>query len=123
MSTRSTLTAILTARGFGVDDATAYVARLNDAQATADLAWHDREQTWLDAGPYSGWSTAQRQAVNAHYLGDPHYVDPMYLLTTYPGERPQAPQETPKSNTGVVVAGLAFVALVGAAAWAAGRKR
>ena len=63
MSTRSVLTALLAARGFEMDDATRYVARLTDAQAVTDLAWHRNEQRWLDSGPPSSWPLGQKQAV------------------------------------------------------------
>jgi hypothetical protein len=52
-----------------------------------------------------------------------HFVDPVWMLTTYGRQQAlEAPPAPPKSNTGVVVAGVAFVALVGFAAWVAGRK-
>jgi hypothetical protein len=120
MSTRSDLTTLLMARGFGPADATGYVARLTDAQAVTDLAWHRNEQRWLDSGPPSSWPLAQKQAVNAHYLGAPHWVDPVFMLSTYPGERPAEPPAAPASkDSGVAgwVAGGAFLVAVGGLAW------
>ena len=119
---RVALTDRLITAGFPDADAAAWVARLPDAQVAPELAWHDREARWFAAGPPASWTPAQRAEATDHYLRA-HFVDPVWMLTTY--GRQQAlgtPPPLPKSNTGVVVAGLAFVGLVGFAAWVAGRK-
>ena len=92
------------------------------SQVAHELAWHDREARWFAAGPPASWSPAQRAEASDHYLRA-HFVDPVWMLTTYGRQQAlEAPPAPPKSNTGVVVAGVAFVALVGFAAWVAGRK-
>ena len=121
MNSRATLAGLLAAVGFPSDDTQRFVARLTDDQVVNELRWHDHERAMLDATPYSRWSPADRQAVNAHYL-NVHFVDPVFMLTTYPGERP-AEAPTPPASGGAWVAGVAFVLLIGGAAWVAGRKR
>lgn len=119
---RIALTERLVAVGFPYEDAFAWVTRVPDDQVAHELAWHDREARWFAAGPPASWSPAQRAEANDHYLRA-HFVDPVWMLTTYGRQRAlDAPPPPPRSNTGVVVAGLAFVGLVGFAAWVAGRK-
>lgn len=119
---RIALTERLVAVGFPYEDAFAWVARLPDDQVAPELAWHDREARWFAAGPPASWTPAQRAEANDHYL-HVHFVDPVWMLTTYGRQQAlQAPPAPPKSNTGVVVAGIAFVGIVGLAAWIAGRK-
>lgn len=119
---RVALTERLATVGFPYEDARAWVARLPDEQVSHELLWHDREAQWFAAGPPASWSPAQKAEANDHYLRA-HFVDPVWMLTTYGRQQAlDAPPPPPKSNTGVVVAGLAFVGIVGLAAWIAGRK-
>jgi hypothetical protein len=117
---RVALTDRLVTAGFGYDDADGFVSRLPDARVAPDLAWHDREAQWFAAGPPSTWDAARRNEATQHYLVG-HGVDPVWLMTTY-GRGVPAPQQTPPSRTGTYVAGLAFIALIGAVAWSAGRR-
>lgn len=123
---RRTLAGLLAARGFNLDDADGFVARCDDARVTRELAWHDREQSWFNAGPTSTWTPAQRAEANNHYLVD-HGVDPVWMITTYGREGVQGSAEgsaaPTTSKTGIVLLGGAFVALVGLLAWSAGQKR
>lgn len=123
---RRTLAGLLAARGFNLADADGFVARLDDARVSRELAWHDREQAWHNAGPASTWTTAQRAEVNQHYLVD-HGVDPMWLITHYWRDGVQGTAEGSASaspgKAGVVMLGAAFVGLVGLWAWHAGQRK
>lgn len=120
MTARTQLIGLLDAVGFDDADASAFVARLSEAQVNDDLRWHDQERRWLSEGDPATWPAERKNLVTAHYLNG-HGVSPFWVMNVYPGARLPAAQTAPAGN-GKLIAGVAFVALVGLAAWVAGSK-